>query len=497
MDDESRGLVLPEVTLWEEMEKGDFQGASDTFRREIDKGNSKGYPFDKFSQDLFSAMYKIAPKFPEPQGDPKTQWARNAFSELSKMPEFSTLREADTKMDAFRSGLAATVLTKHFAEHLQSDPPKDDPAQLQADLDKIRKEISEMEQNYADGEDIDEEALENLKVTAKNAQGAKDAAEKGWAQVAASAQGFEGRQVLRRAIKEASDKVDEIDAQMSAFGIGKQPGDDGFTDPEQKLRIAKLLADNQKLKEIAKLAGRFQAEAKKVQRNKVKHGYEEVIDIEIGANIERLLPSELMKLGDDTLELLFYKGYCEQGLMQYRLESTEKQSQGPIVFCIDNSGSMSGQREIWSKAIGLAIAQIAMAQRRTFEIIHFDSRVSRKDVFLAGTSNPEKLIESCAHFSGGGTDINCALKEAIEDIRVGEQDVSLKKADIICITDGEDMIDADTRKALTATFDDLGVSLFSVVLGADAADLETISHHYTRIDDLSQDGDTKTTLFSI
>lgn len=497
MSDETRGLVLPEITLWEEMEKEDFQKASKPFQGEINKGHEKGYQFNEFSQDLFSSMYKVSPKFPNPYGDPKTQWARNAFAELEKMPEFSSLREADTKTDAFRSGLAATILTKHFAEHLKQDAPKEDPQEFQEEFDKLRQEISDMEQNYAAGDDIDEEKLEDLKHQAGEAQNKRDEASQAWEAVADQNKGFEARQMIRRAVSAASEKVDEMDEQINAFGIGKKPGDAGYTDPEQKMRVAKLLDGNRKLSEIAKLAGRFQAEAKKAQRNKIKHGYEEVVDIETGNNIERLLPSEIVKLGDETLELLFYKGYCEQALLQYRLESTEKQSKGPIVFCIDNSGSMSGQREIWSKAIMLAIAQIAMDQRRTFEVIHFDSRIQRKDVFPAGTSDPEKLIESCAFFSQGGTDITCALRDGIRDIRKGEEGVDLNKADLICITDGQDHIPEDVKKQLKGEFKELGVSLFSIILGGDAADLDSISDYYTRVDDLHSDKDVKTALFSI
>ena len=56
--------------------------------------------------------------------------------------------------------------------------------------------------------------------------------------------------------------------------------------------------------------------------------------------------------------------------MQYELKGTEKQGKGPIVVCVDNSGSMSGDRETWSIVVALALLEIATMPKREFACIH-------------------------------------------------------------------------------------------------------------------------------
>jgi len=159
---------------------------------------------------------------------------------------------------------------------------------------------------------------------------------------------------------------------------------------------------------------------------------------------------------------------------------------------------MSGQKEVWSKAILLAIAQIAMDQKRTFEVIHFTSTVARKDVFPAGRSDPMKLIETCTFFASGGTKFVPPLATATSDIVEEGEDKDLSRADIIFISDGISTIPVVTKKSFTATLEKHNINLYSILLGTSAPDLEEISTELTLISDFSAEGEeVKEQLFSI
>jgi Mg-chelatase subunit ChlD len=60
-----------------------------------------------------------------------------------------------------------------------------------------------------------------------------------------------------------------------------------------------------------------------------------------------------------------------KNLMQFKLEGKEKEGKGPLIVCIDNSGSMAGEREEWAKGFALGLLTIAKKQKREFCIIHF------------------------------------------------------------------------------------------------------------------------------
>ena len=66
-------------------------------------------------------------------------------------------------------------------------------------------------------------------------------------------------------------------------------------------------------------------------------------------------------------------------------------------------------------------------------MVHFDSSVSRTDLFVPGEYGPAQIVDAALAFSGGGTNFEPALRAAAEVIdRTG----GFAKADVIMVTDG-------------------------------------------------------------
>jgi uncharacterized protein with von Willebrand factor type A (vWA) domain len=468
-------MLIPS-SKWEVRQKKQFQDKHDPFQEAIDGGVRKGYAFNDFSQDLYSSLYQIEPEFPE-KATPGAAWAKKALDELKSLPEFKQIRESGTKCDSFQSGLGATVLTKHFAESLPQAPEKENPDDIQNQIDNLNSFLEDFSEDELNNSPKLQKMQDNLEWLNDEHMMSADM----WEKAADEIDSGKLRQVMRRALTEAQEAIDEAEETANAFGYGTEPGTDGYTDPQRKLAIAQKIKNNPKLKEIAELAGRFRREARKEQSNKKLPGPDELADVEMGDDLGRLIPSELMKLNDPVMEPMFYKGFLEKALIQYKLVEAIKESKGDIIMCIDNSGSMTMRYgpftgEVWSKAVALAMCQIAVDQRRRFVIIHFDSSVKKVYQFDPEKVIPEDLLDACSYFSGGGTDFEPPFKKAFEII---SDSPKFKKADVVFVTDGNAPLnnasDVIELKKLTEA------RIFSIIIGFAAANLEPVSDEMTPV----------------
>lgn len=482
--------MLIKASKWEKQQKEEFQGKYEPFSNAVKKGEEKGYgEFNDFAQDLYSSLYQISPKFPQEEATSGKQIFRKALDEMKELPEFKHLRDSGTKCDSFQSGLGASILSKKFAEAFPKAPEEENPDNIQKEIDAIMSFL----------EDIPEDSptVEKLNKKLDNLQKAKGASEQAWGEAAEGMDPGAIRQTLRRGLAEAKEEINEAEEDANAFGYGSEPGQDGYSNSQTKLAVAERIRSNPKLKEIAKLAGRFRREALKQHANKKKPGPDELTDVEVGNDLGRILPSEAMKLGDENMEYEFFKKYLERSLLQYRLDENVAESKGPIVVCIDNSGSMSGYPEIWSKAIFLGLADIALKEKREIVCLHYSSSVDKVFFFDKDNMDPLKLLEAAAYFSGGGTKFYPAFQAALSTI---ENSDAHKKADIIFITDGNAPLadnereDIEKRKKATET------RIYTIAIGASAPSLEPVTDTMTTINDLRQkdsDKGIKETLFSV
>lgn len=464
---------------WEVHKKESFQDTHQPLQQAVEQGAEKGYDFNTFTQDLFSSLYQMNPEFPETTSQ-GAGWAKKALDELRGLPDYHHFRQQYTQCDSLQSGLGATTLAKHFVDSL--------PKVEQENPDDITQCIKDMQAFL-------EEHPGNTRVQKQLEQAGADLpeAQAAWSRVAEGLDSGAIRQMWRKAIGEASATIDEINEATEGLGYGDEPGQDGFLgNHAAKLDLAKQVQANDKLRAIMKLAGRLRREARKVQANKKNPGPDEITAIETGADLGRLLPSELMLLQDPDTEAIFMRKFLERGQLQYELQTPEKETRGPIIICIDNSGSMSGAREVWSKAVCLAMCTLAIDQKRGFALLHFNTQVVYRLEFEARQRpDPSQLIQAMTFFSGGGTNFTPVMQEARQVIRAQG---SFKKADIIFITDGIAAPLADLQQHQKDR-QELGFHLFSICLGHDTDTLP--ADEVMRIDDLADDETVKEKIFSV
>ena len=185
---------------------------------------------------------------------------------------------------------------------------------------------------------------------------------------------------------------------------------------------------------------------RQVTRRPVGLGKSEVTGVTFGDDLSSLLPSEVALLADpDTEDLLFAKlAHKELLQLDYRRErvvehvrfhpvrETEEVvvPRGPLILCVDTSGSMLGESEQVAKAMTLALARRLLADRRPLHVIAFSTETRS----LALSPDQVDLTGLCAFLGGsfhGGTDLRAALEESLRLLETQE----LRYADVLVISD--------------------------------------------------------------
>ncbi len=255
----------------------------------------------------------------------------------------------------------------------------------------------------------------------------------------------------------------------------------------ERLELGRRLARNRKLGELARLVGRFKQDARALRRKTLDRGVTEAYDVERGADLVRLIPSELLALHHPQLRADFHRRLLEGAVLQYRLREDEQKGKGPMVVCIDVSSSMQGDKELWAKAVSLTLMDIARRQRRLFRAVLFSSGPESMKVIDLNRERryqPElpKVIELAEYFPGGGTDFQAPIDAAIELIA----DKKLKRGDIVVITDGECQVAPEWLADLKERKEELQFSIFAVLVDVGSSDLSTLAQFSDRVTSVSK-----------
>jgi uncharacterized protein with von Willebrand factor type A (vWA) domain len=235
---------------------------------------------------------------------------------------------------------------------------------------------------------------------------------------------------LKKAINAASNEAEEMSRATTCWG--DHPGMAHKLPYREKVLLAERIRRSPILRQLAKIAGKFRHLALSTQRTKIDRGNEEVYSVECGDRVDLMLPQEMVYVCDPYLEIDLFRRMANREILQYALRDRKKQTKGPIVCCIDNSGSMSGDREVWSKAVALGLLEICNLQRRKFVGIHFSHGTNIQTFeFEPNKYQLNQVLDFVEWFFNGGTDFEKPLDVAADMVEMNP------RADIIMITDGE------------------------------------------------------------
>lgn len=425
----------------------DVVDTSPVMQNTIEIGKQILPTFEYMYQDIFLSLYKYKAKLlPESQIHMSTRINRKFAECYLNTPEYIKLRQT-CRMDQFNAALGTEIIGNKLIKIIEEvmNKIKEQQETIQKMKDLIKKE-EEMDELLDENEEMDE-LLQSL---IANGQGGSsqamelqqqmndNLANKQMIQQLANQIAEEMDDLIEeddianeittkagKAFDEASMQVAETSEMVEVWGLGE--GERCKVSYQNKKDAIEKIRKSPKLKELTDLIGRFKESAITEQKKKTKHGAVEISSVTVGKNIEDTLPSERMMLSNETTKSDFYNRYSEGRLMTYSKESNKSKNKGPIILCCDESGSMDGDRETWSKAFTMGVLEIAQMQKRDFAFIAYDRQANEPIVIKKGEVSPNKVITICEEFLDGGTDFEAPLRKALDLIK----DSTFKNAKII------------------------------------------------------------------
>jgi von Willebrand factor type A domain len=421
------------------------QGARELVQQGIKK---QGPHFAGFPADVHGRLY--LPNDPAAMDD-APNWATHLHELAAELGEFQRLRLMCAR-NGFAAGIAAETMLEQLLPHVPERPPAP-PADPQTDRSP------EEQSGRGSGTNPPQGAAQDP--TGPSPAQSSDS------QLRAS---------LRRAIRAARDAVQ--DAETGLAGLSSPLG---LTSPGKAIAThagpANLkavreahthLQSSRRLRRISELAGRLERVAAAKARSKVKPGVGEIHGIGLGGlpDLARILPSELVALRRKRLRLAFLARLLQGKALTYAMEGREPQARGPIVVLLDESSSMREcGKDIWSKAVALAILSTASKQKRAWHFVGFNGGITREVEIPAGKATPADIQRALDHGCSGGTSFDQPVLRAVNLICSAK---TMKKADVVMITDGEDSLSDTTIEMANNLTKTEGVSWFCVGVGPDA-----------------------------
>lgn len=201
------------------------------------------------------------------------------------------------------------------------------------------------------------------------------------------------------------------------------------------------------------------------------------------ARIARMLPAEAMLLNHPRLRLVWHARHAERTLLTYedddRMEEVvsverpvwrpssrrvpgKRLEMGPMLVCVDTSGSMQGGAEAVAKAVVLEAVRTAHAQKRACHVFAFSGPGEVIDMPLeVDAGGVERLTRFIGQSFGGGTDIGAPLECALAKL----DEEAWQLADLLIASDGEFGATREVAEAVGHAKEERGLRVQGILIG--------------------------------
>ncbi len=195
------------------------------------------------------------------------------------------------------------------------------------------------------------------------------------------------------------------------------------TVPPSLVRLAKLIGRSGNYDMVP--SGKFLSAAKS-----------DIAGITVGNDLSNLLPSEIAMLTSPSTEDIFLRKFAEKRLQIFASASSGenpiRHQDGPIIICVDVSGSMTGEKMRLAVALSFAICIIAKRQHRKVLIVKYSDSYEMIEIKNFRKQRLE-LIKFFRIYRSGGNSENKMFRWLFQQVlpKYGK----FKSADVLCITD--------------------------------------------------------------
>lgn len=482
----------------------DIVNASDVMQDTIAEGEKLLPTFKFLHEDIFMSLYQYDAQLLPPNElhvEAYTNW--NILSKLLNTPTYIQLRKS-CRCDMFSAGIGTEIIGKQAIEIL-----KQQLAQIK-DLDRKKKALDELVEqesemdSISDSIDSIQEQMDELAM-----MGQEDSLEMDELQQQLDQQQLSLEEARERA-NQLAEQCDELVEQpnidsLGMEGDGNMPGSNAGTLSNgsainsfqmaqsinnatnevetnmgyikawglgvgnhtrvpfgSKKMVLEKIRSSPYLQDFTNMIGKYKECAIAEQKKKSKNGAVEINTVTTGNKIENVLPSDKMKLNDPVAENDFYRRWSQKQLLTYEKDSNKDKNKGPLILCLDVSGSMNGENIDWAKALSVGMLEIAQRQKRNFALIPYDHIVHNIIEIDKGEISPDKILEIAELDANGGTNFEAPLRKAEELII----DSKYKEADVVFITDGDCGISDSYARHFKQVKEDKEFRTFGVLISA-------------------------------
>ncbi|MGA0611894.1 VWA domain-containing protein [Caldimonas sp. KR1-144] len=203
--------------------------------------------------------------------------------------------------------------------------------------------------------------------------------------------------------------------------------------------------------------------------------------VRFDASVERMLPAEAMLLRHRVARRLWHARWAEGRLLAHDTEADlvdwrsdphaspqpsaapprEPLAHGPLLLCLDTSGSMRGAPENIAKAVVIAALKAAHAARRGVKLLAFGGPGELIERDLAGDGGLDALLELMGQAFDGGTDVQTPIERAIERVH----EAAWHSADLVIVSDGEFGCVPATLARLDEARAERGLAVHGILVG--------------------------------
>lgn len=315
-----------------------------------------------------------------------------------------------------------------------------------------------------------------------------------------------------KAVGQAQADVEELEATQGVLGVGDpEPGigaGQGGVEPLPVAEVTKLLRrvhGSAFIRKVVDLAGRFIRFAQAKQRTKVHHGYDDMVGVALDDRVEHLLDEELVQLVDPELERDALRRLNEKEMLARQYRGVEKVGKGPIIVCVDESGSMEcpvhAPNIIAAKAFALAMVRVAHHQKRWCALVSYSGGTEGYTLTLPPRGyDRDRLLDWVAHFYRGGTEYHVPFDRLPNEyweqfVMSGMQQ---GKTDLIVISDGQINIPSHVEDRFNLWKRQVNCRSIGLILGqSDAGGLDKVLDDIHLIKSIDTDEHGVRTAFSI
>ena len=198
--------------------------------------------------------------------------------------------------------------------------------------------------------------------------------------------------------------------------------------------------------------------------------------------LERMLGSEAQQIRHPVLRKLWRARRAESRLLTYESEAVllervpdpgarsqrqatplpEALQRGPMILCIDTSGSMKGGPETLAKAVVLQALRTAQHEGRRCRLMAFGGpqELIERELDLS-PQGLRGLLDVLGQGFDGGTDVQTPIERAIEQVHTE----GWRSADLLIVSDGEFGCTGATLARLDSARAELGLRVQGILVG--------------------------------